>query len=448
MFKKYSKKIIAFVILFVISSQLIFASEAIVKVHSDSVIAIDGDNGSILYGKNIDEKVYPASTTKILTAILAIENLNLEDAVVVSKTAVQLPSGSSHVGLKQGEVISVNDLLYCLMLNSGNDAANVLAEAVSGSIKDFVLLMNKKALELGCLNTNFANAHGYHDPNHYTTSNDMMKILSYATKNNTFKQITSTKTYIVDSTNVNKNERLLKNTNRLILTKEDSSFARFYEYAIGGKTGYTPEAKRTLVAYGQKDDKFVLVGIFGAAVGNGEDVRYTDAITLFEHAFNNFNRSLFANKEDYLFSYINFETKLKYTFCIPNDLYLMTNTNNKLQISYNIKIDEPLLNNITSIDDNTNNKVVGKIYFNITDLDKQFTPYNDLTLIAIEKITSFSNSILPTIFIALLALLFISVITLVIILVKIKFRKRKKVVKNASSNTSRIRRRQLNKKLK
>ena len=225
-------KIILLTLLLIANFYCVFASESFI-INSKTAIAMDADSSIILYNKDMEKKVYPASTTKILTAILAIENLDLNKSVVVSKTAISIPWDSSSVYLKEGEIITINDLLYCLLLNSGNDAANVLAEAVSGSIPQFVELMNLKIEELGCTNTHFSNAHGYSDTNHYTTALDMAKIFNYCTKNKTFTNIISTKSYIVNETNKTNEKRYLNNTNRLILKKEDSIHARYYEYCIG-----------------------------------------------------------------------------------------------------------------------------------------------------------------------------------------------------------------------
>ena len=252
-------KLFSMLFIFVIFASNIFAAKNI-ELYSKAAILVDNDSGKILYGKNENERVYPASTTKVLTAILALEKLDLTSSVVVSKAAVNLPYGSSNAALKQGEVISVKDLLYGLMLKSGNDCANVLAEAVSGSIDSFVELMNNKLKELGCDNSHFANAHGYHEDDHYTTPIDMMKILSYAIKNENFVKLISTSSYTIGKTNKTDTERVYQNTNRLILTKDDSYLSRYYEYCIGGKTGYTDEAGRTLVAYAKKGDKNLIIG--------------------------------------------------------------------------------------------------------------------------------------------------------------------------------------------
>lgn len=359
-------KTILFTLLFIFCLSTTQATDKPI-ISSKSAVAMDADSSIVLYNKDMDKKIYPASTTKILTAILAIENLSLNENVIVSKTAISIPWDSSSVYLKEGEIISINDLLYCLLLNSGNDAANVLAEAVSGNISTFVELMNEKAKELGCTNTHFNNAHGYSDDNHYTTAIDMAKILSYCIKNETFTKITSTKSYVVEKTNKTEEKRYLRNTNRLILQKEDSIYARYYEYCIGGKTGYTDEAGRTLVAFGKKEDKNVIVTIFGGSASGSVDVRYTDAINLFEYSFNNFNKTTIANVNDYNFNYINIDKKLNYSVGLKDNIEIMTAVDTPINISYTLNIDEKALENF----DETNFKevIAGTITFYLTDIN-------------------------------------------------------------------------------
>ena len=147
--------LLLFFIIFLASS---FAIEP--TLHSTATTLVDSSTGFVLHSKNANQKIYPASTTKVLTTIIAIENLDLTTPIVVTQTGIAIPWDSSRSYLEVGEVITVENLLYCTLLSSGNDAANMLGEAVSGNIKDFVNLMNEKALEIGCTNTHFANAHG------------------------------------------------------------------------------------------------------------------------------------------------------------------------------------------------------------------------------------------------------------------------------------------------
>jgi len=386
-------------------------------INSNAAVAMDADSSIVLYNKGMNKKIYPASTTKILTAILAIENLNLDKSVVVSKTAINIPWDSSSVYLKEGEIISVNDLLYCLLLNSGNDAANVLAEAVSKDIKTFVNLMNEKVKEIGCSNTHFNNAHGYSDDNHYTTALDMAKIFRYCIQNETFVKIISTKSYIVAKTNKTNSERYLNNTNRLILKKEDSIYSRYYEYCIGGKTGFTNEAGRTLVTFAKKGDETIIVAVFGASSSGTQDVRYTDAINLFNYSFNNFNKKTIAEAKNYSFNYINTDKKLNYSVGLKEDLAILSSNSDNQDLSYVINIDETNLKGMT--EDTFKEVTVGTIIFTFQDDEgNTYEAVQDLYLTGLQKYTAISHAnvlmIITTVIISLI------VFALVVIIIKNK----------------------------
>ena len=428
-------KIITFILILITCFSYVFASQNI-TINSKSAVAIDGDSSVVLYNKNADKKVYPASTTKILTAILAIENLDLNKSVVVSKSAINIPWDSSSVYLKEGEVITINDLLYCLLLNSGNDAANVLAEAVSGEINAFVKLMNEKAIEIGCTNTHFTNAHGYSDDNHYTTAMDMAKIFKYCTQNKEFIKIISTKSYVVEKTNKTNEKRYLNNTNRLILKKEDSIYARPYEYCLGGKTGYTNEAGRTLVTYARKDNRTIIVTIFGASSGGREDVRYTDAINLFEYAFNNFSQTTIAKAEDYNFNYINTEKKLNYHIGLKEDIKVLIANNAFTDVSYDINIAE---NNLIELDyNNYKEAVAGTITFKLlSDNNTSHEIVHNLYLKDIQKHSApLHTNLLFMFFIVVIFALIILLIS-IIILHTIKKKHNSKVIINKNSRKAR-----------
>lgn len=255
----------------------------------------------------------------------------------------------------------------------GNDAANVLAEAVSTNIADFVKLMNKKSKEIGCANTNFTNAHGYHDSNHYSTARDMTKLLNYCIKNDTFVQISSTKKYTIPATNKTTWARQLQNSNRLMSTKKESVYGRYYKYCVCGKTGYTEEAGRCLVSYGIKDNKHVLIGVFNSKEdANKEDAKFTDTINLFEYSFNNFEKLKIIDKDLYTFDYLNEKNHVIYTLGIKNNISALMNSgiNEIKEITYNVDIDHLNLNFKEKNADYLN--PYGKITFTITTaLDKQ-----------------------------------------------------------------------------
>ncbi|MBE5757208.1 MAG: D-alanyl-D-alanine carboxypeptidase [Clostridiales bacterium] len=226
-------KIIVFFISFIIIS-LLFSSKS-VYADASSYIVIETSTNRILDGNNIDKKSYMASTTKILTAITAIENKNVEDTVIIPKKACGIEGSSIY--LEENEKLSLKQLLYGLMLRSGNDSAVAIALSVSNTINDFANLMNITAKKIGAYNSNFVNPHGLHDDNHYTTAKDLALISSYAIKNPIFKEIVSTKSIKIPWTTRN-TTRLLINKNKL-LSKLDG--------ATGIKTGFTKKAGRCLV---------------------------------------------------------------------------------------------------------------------------------------------------------------------------------------------------------
>lgn len=422
-------RIIILALLFITCFSVVFANPNI-KIHSKAAVAMDADSGLVLYNKDMNKKIYPASTTKILTAILAIENIDINKSVVVSKTAIKVPWDSSTVYLKEGEVITVKDLLYCLLLNSGNDAANVLAEAVSGDINTFVKLMNQKTKELGCINTHFNNAHGYSNDNHYTTALDMAKIFRYCIQNDTFVDIISTKNYTVGATNKTNAKRILKNTNRLILQKSDSIYARFYEYCIGGKTGYTDEAGRTLVTFAKKDDKTIISAVFGASSNGNQDVRYTDAINLFEYSFNNFSKQSVAQAENFNFNYINVDKRLNYSIGLKNDLEVLLKNNESINTSYILNIDDTYLK---ALDETSKQQVpAGTITFNLVcDNGNSYAFEQTLYLKGIQKYSLIvDHNLLPILIISLVVIL----MTIIIVLVLCK---RKSSISNSKSRKNR-----------
>lgn len=207
---------------------------------------------TLVYAKNPDEKLYPASLTKVMTCLIALERGNLTDMVTVSESAISNldPDGTSAY-LQAGEEISLGDLLYCLMVESANDAAAVVAEYIAGSQAAFVNLMNQKAAQIGCTGTNFANPHGLHHENHYTTARDMAKILMAALEYEDFNQIYSTSHYTVPATNMS-DARELYTTVNLIRTEDMDWY--YDERYIGGKTGFTTPAGRCLVTVSESED--------------------------------------------------------------------------------------------------------------------------------------------------------------------------------------------------
>ncbi len=242
-----------------------------VEISAKSAIVIDAASGKILYEKDAHTKRGMASTTKIMTCLLAIETLNLEDIVTVSPFAAGT-EGSS-IWLEAGEKISVEDLLYGLMLSSGNDAATSLAEFASGSVDAFTVLMNKRAKELKAVNTNFTNPHGLPDSQHYTTAYELSLISREAMKNDLFRKIVSTKNKTI-SWESSKWDRSLSNHNKLL---------KMYEHAVGIKTGYTKKDGRCLVSAAENGNMRLITVTLSAP----DD--WNDHIKLYEYCFNTYS---------------------------------------------------------------------------------------------------------------------------------------------------------------
>ena len=289
---KLRKKILILLIMFIVLiNNFVFADE--IKLNATSAILVEVSTGRIIYERNSNEKRYPASITKIMTAILVLENCNLDDKVVVSESALSnIPSGYVTCDLIAGEEISVEDLLYALMVKSANDAAYVLAEHVGGSIDAFSDMMNIKARELGCNGTHFVNPNGIHDERHYTTAYDMYLIANYAMKNETFRKLVTTKSYTLPATNLySNNDRSFSTTNALI----DDNSSLFYKYAIGIKTGFTTQAGECLVAESAREGlDFIAVVLDAGTPSKGN--RFVDARTLFDYGYDNYTLTKIKEK--------------------------------------------------------------------------------------------------------------------------------------------------------
>ncbi|MDE6357408.1 MAG: D-alanyl-D-alanine carboxypeptidase, partial [Eubacteriales bacterium] len=258
---------------------------------AESAVLIDAKTGIVLYDKNMNQKNYPASTTKILTSLLALENINPTDILKASFNAVNnIGPGSSNMGLKENEEMSAENIIYGTLLKSANEACMVIAEFISGDIDAFVDIMNERAKKIGANNTHFANPDGYHNDNHYTTSYDMALIMKEAIKNEEFVKIISTKKHTIPKTNLS-DERNLTNSNKLIL--EESPF--YYENCVGGKTGFTDEAGNTLVSYAKKDDIELIAVVMK---GKGTEI-YNDSKKMFEYGFNEFSEKSIFEKSSF-----------------------------------------------------------------------------------------------------------------------------------------------------
>lgn len=256
------------------------------QISSEACLLMDLDSGQILYSKNTHEHFYPASTTKILTALIVLEKCSLSETVTVGEDPPYIEG--SKIYLFKDEQLTVEQLLYAMMLESANDCAKALAEHVAGSVEAFAELMNQKARELGCVDSNFVNPHGLHDDNHYTSAWDLALIAREAMKNPIFRKIVSTKSFQIPPTNKQSETRYLNNINKLLLY----GGKYYYEGVDGIKTGYTSHAHSTLVASCMKDGLH-LMGIFL----NCSTGVYNDAKALFDYGFSNFSIKTLLDSE-------------------------------------------------------------------------------------------------------------------------------------------------------
>ncbi len=292
---KQLKMIIVFTIIFIVSLlpiNTILAADISTedynpdnfKTNSPSVLLMDPETGRILYSKNAFEKMYPASTTKLMTAILTLENCELTDVATVSHNAIfSIPVGYSHASLQEGEELTIEQLLNVMLIPSANDAAIVLAEHIAGSVENFAEMMNNKAKELGCLNTHFINPNGVHNDDHYSTAYDMALIGQYAMKFDDIMRIAKVNQYTLPKTNkYNKEDRIFNTTNGLV-TKNDEYY---YQYATGLKTGYTDKSGYCIVTTAKKNDVELLEVVFGS---DSIKERYEDCINLFNYGFDNYS---------------------------------------------------------------------------------------------------------------------------------------------------------------
>lgn len=250
-------------------------------VESPSVILMEMTTGTVLYEKNSTEKNYPASITKILTTLIALENSDLNEVVTFSDEAIDNTIGSG-IARDYGEQMTMEQCLYAIMLASANECAYAVAEHVGGTMENFVAMMNAKAAELGCTNTHFSNPHGLYEEDHYTCARDMALIAQAAYENETFRIITGTARYTIPPTNKHEEETPLQNHNEMLYPWQYMKYR--YEYCTGGKTGYTDIARSTLVTFAEKDGMKLVCVVMRTESPN----QWIDSINLFNFAFDNF----------------------------------------------------------------------------------------------------------------------------------------------------------------
>ena len=259
-------------------------------IYSEAGIVMDAKTGAILYAKNIDDPHYPASITKVLTGLVAIENSALTDIVTVKQEDWNdIKKGDNHIGLKVGEEITMEDALHGTLLASGNEVAHAVASNIGGGYEAFLKMMNDRVKELGGTNSNFVNTHGLHSDEHYTTAHDMALIGAAAIQNETFRKITGTKLYTIPETNITNEKRAFENHHKMLFDWR----SQYYEYCIGGKTGYTDKAMSTLITFAEKDG-VTLVAVVLRAHGSGN--AYVDTKAMLNYAFDSFTKIPVTNE--------------------------------------------------------------------------------------------------------------------------------------------------------
>lgn len=290
---KILKKLIFLVLSIIMfsSSYIVLANDNI-DINASAALLIDNRTNKILYSKNENEKLFPASTTKIITAILVIENYSLDEKVTASYDAIMnIPQGYATANIQVGEELTIKQLLDMLLVHSANDAANVLAEYAGGSISSFVAMMNTKINELGLTSTHFTNPYGLQDDNHFSTAHDLAVMMQYCLKNNTFKQLSGQASCAIPATNKSA-PRKYASTNELLIAGN----INYSPYVISGKTGFTSKAGGCLVSMAYHND-LELIGV----ILNSND-RFGDTRKLYNYGYDNYSLKSIVNANDVITS--------------------------------------------------------------------------------------------------------------------------------------------------
>ena len=322
-------------------------------INAESALLIDNKTNKVLYSKDMNRKMFPASTTKILTAILVLENHSLDEKVTASYNAVMtIPSGYSTASIQIDEVLTVEQLLELLLVHSANDAANVLAEYTGGSIDSFVAMMNTKINELGLSDTHFTNPYGLQDNNHYTTAHDLAIIMQYCLKNDDFRKIAGQASCAIPSTNKSE-PRKYSSTNELLIAGNSN----YYPNLIAGKTGYTSEAGECLVS-AVYNDNLELVGV----ILNSNN-RFKDTRSLYNYGYTNFSIKNIVNEKD-IITNVEVKNATKDTknlnLLVSEDIPVLANNSDDLskiepQITLNSDIKAPI----------EDGQVLGKVSYSV-----------------------------------------------------------------------------------
>lgn len=387
----YLRKVLFLVMISILLlSPYTFAQEDI-NLIGEAAILIDMDCDEILYEKNAHEKLYPASTTKIMTAILALENGNMKDMVTVDEEIISLTEGA-HIALDYDEEILFEDLINAMMIASGNDAALSIGKHIGGSLDNFVKMMNEKAKELGANNTHFVNPNGLHEEEHYSTAYDLYLITKYAMENEDFREIVKKSSYVINPTNKKDESRYLYNTNKFLygnakMDLDGKVVPIEYEGITGVKTGTTSHAKSCLVSFANRSGRNLL----SVVLKSSNTGVYADTTKLLNHGFNDFQKTIVAQANEFVDN-INIENgELPYVSAIldQNLFYsLSQNDADKVEkvINLNKDIKAPILKGdvLGTADYYLNGKTIGQLNI-VSTLDVEEVPAPKFYQIILDK---------------------------------------------------------------
>ncbi|MCM1252422.1 MAG: D-alanyl-D-alanine carboxypeptidase [Clostridium sp.] len=393
------------------------------QISAQSAILMEVNTGVILYAKNIHEKLYPASTTKILTSLIAMENGDLDDMVSFSHEAVfSVPVGSSNMGMDVGESITLEECLYGIMVASANEVANAAAEYVSGTIDDFIALMNKRAEELGCTDSHFTNTNGLPDADHYTSAYDLALISKAFFQNEMLCKIGNTARYHFEPTATQPDDFYEKNKHQLI-TGEIS-----YNGILGGKTGYTDEARQTLVTCAEQNGMKLICVVLKEESPN----QFSDTTELFDYGFQNFQvLNVSENEAKFNIDNVNF-------FQADNDIFgsskpilsidtgsyvIVPNMADFSDLDSTINYEMTQDNHVAEINYTYNGTYVGSAYVNLAEYTESTYEFNtepqavDITTEKIDTSTDEDNTIFINIKKALIGILIVGTVIICIFMI-------------------------------
>lgn len=346
------------------------------QTSAQAAILMEANTGIILYAKNIHEKLYPASTTKILTSLLAMENGNLDDMVSFSHEAVfSVPGDGSNMGMDEGESIPLEEALYGILVGSANEVSNAVAEYVSGSISDFTDLMNMRAKELGCTDSHFINTNGLFDEDHYTSAYDLAVISRTFFQNEMLCKISNTDRYHFEPTATQPDDFYKKNKHQLVTGEIP------YEGIVGGKTGYTDQSRQTLVTCAEKNGLKLICVVFKEE----SPEQFTDTVELFNYGFQNFQiLNVSENEKKFNIENVNFFQadndifgNSKPILSIDADSYIIVPNMadfSDLDSTIDYHIQEE--NHVAKIDYTYNSVYVGSAYVNLSEYAKSIYEFD------------------------------------------------------------------------